>query len=490
MYVLYINSYLEDFTDVLFRFFCSLKLAVVVVLLLALALTVGTFTESYFDIKTGQYWVYRALWFKAILVMLGVNIFCVLISRYPWRKHHLPFFLAHVGIISLLIGSVITQKFGVDGNLVIGEGESQKVVELDSQMLLVDEGDHRKSFDMPWIPPHVEFKTKEFQQFGFKIDQYITHAEPVLDFVPVKDPSRKDASPAMQLRLSGGPLPFPRDFWMWGGATSTSSIQMGPAHFSLNANSAAKTSEIKTVSSPQAGQAKLELRTMPDGALVYRAISKSGKAVSGSFSVDKTKGGVINPDWMGMTIEVLSYVPQAVSQTTYKASRMQYGNEAPSPALHLSAKDNSTGVWLGLGDQATFKIGSREISVAYMPRQVVLPFAVGLEKFSIEHYQGTFDPASFSSRVRVIDPEKGLQTGSEPIVISMNEPLDYRGYTFYQASYIPGEPRPTTTVLSVNQDPGRTLKYFGSILIVVGSTLLFARKYRTARAAKKGNQSV
>ena len=32
-------------------------------------------------------------------------------------------------------------------------------------------------------------------------------------------------------------------------------------------------------------------------------------------------------------------------------------------------------------------------------------------------------------------------------------------------------------ILSVNRDPGRAMKYWGSILIVLGSILLFAMKY-------------
>jgi hypothetical protein len=58
----------------------------------------------------------------------------------------------------------------------------------------------------------------------------------------------------------------------------------------------------------------------------------------------------------------------------------------------------------------------------------------------------------------------------------MNEPLESKGYTFYQASYIPEVPRPVTTILSVNHDPGRGLKYWGSILLILGSISLYLVK--------------
>lgn len=66
----------------------------------------------------------------------------------------------------------------------------------------------------------------------------------------------------------------------------------------------------------------------------------------------------------------------------------------------------------------------------------------------------------------------------------MNEPLKHSGFTLYQTSYEPGDPRPITSILSVNRDPGRGAKYLGSLLIVLGAIWLFAMKYRRAPARK------
>ena len=58
-------------------------------------------------------------------------------------------------------------------------------------------------------------------------------------------------------------------------------------------------------------------------------------------------------------------------------------------------------------------------------------------------------------------------------LISMNEPLVYGGYTFYQASYVMEEGRPPISVFSVNYDPGRVVKYAGAIIMVLGIILMF-----------------
>jgi len=57
--------------------------------------------------------------------------------------------------------------------------------------------------------------------------------------------------------------------------------------------------------------------------------------------------------------------------------------------------------------------------------------------------------------------------------ISMNEPLYYGGDFFYQASYQLQENGPPISVFSVNYDPGRWVKYLGSIIMVLGIMLMF-----------------
>ena len=68
------------------------------------------------------------------------------------------------------------------------------------------------------------------------------------------------------------------------------------------------------------------------------------------------------------------------------------------------------------------------------------------------------------------------------VLISMNEPLDYQGYTFYQSSFQEDEMgKPIASVLSVNYDPGRWIKYIGSLLIVFGAIHLFYRRWKKAK---------
>ncbi len=106
-----------------FEFFASLKLAVVLLAVLIIAAIAGTIYESSFDAKVARAYVYGAPWFNVWLVLLGANLACSALSRWPWRKHHLAFLITHLGIITLLIGSLIGRIWGIEGTITLFKGE-------------------------------------------------------------------------------------------------------------------------------------------------------------------------------------------------------------------------------------------------------------------------------------------------------------------------------------------------------------------------------
>ena len=106
-----------------FEFFASLKLAVVLLAVLIIAAIAGTIYESSFDAKVARAYVYGAPWFNLWLVLLGANLTVSALSRWPWRKHHLAFLITHLGIITLLIGSLIGRIWGTEGTITLFKGE-------------------------------------------------------------------------------------------------------------------------------------------------------------------------------------------------------------------------------------------------------------------------------------------------------------------------------------------------------------------------------
>ena len=116
-----------------FRFFSSLKLAVVLLAVLIIGAIAGTLYESTFDAKVARAYVYGAPWFNVWLLLLASNLIVSALSRWPWKKHHVAFLITHLGIITLLTGSLIGRTWGIEGTITLFKGEPP------SNRLLVDQ---------------------------------------------------------------------------------------------------------------------------------------------------------------------------------------------------------------------------------------------------------------------------------------------------------------------------------------------------------------
>jgi hypothetical protein len=511
----------------LWRVSINLKFAVLVMIGLTVSLIVATVLESMYDTPTAQYWVYQTWYFYGLLGLLFWLIFAVAMSRLPWQKKHLPFLCAHLGILLLLYGSWLTFKFGIDGSLQVTEGRTESTVELNEPLLLISSGQGVKSVPVPWIPPNAKFKPISIPEHGLRIVDFISRAEPHVAFTPSADP-RDLAAAAIRFKIAGGPKspPFMRmgqEAWLWAGDRNWAQTQLGAAMLTILPKPTDPKAEplafatkgvemVFRVVDPAPGKKNAEKTS---GILEVGIQTRDGQRSTQLFPFAEPKelvGRVIATGWKNdVQVTILDWLPRAVSDVSYAPSRIQYGQGVPGSAILLEADRADPGdprnspraakVWLGLGERVTMetRVGGADqrLSLGYFPRRIVLPFGIELVQFRIDRYQGTQNPMEFASvvNVRPGTADGALPPGSEPPpmnhLVSMNEPMKYGGFTFYQASYVDAQPRPTTSIFSVNQDPGRWLKYLGSLLIVLGSIWLFGMRYVTkkktpAQASAKG----
>jgi len=112
-----------------------------------------------------------------------------------------------------------------------------------------------------------------------------------------------------------------------------------------------------------------------------------------------------------------------------------------------------------------FNQNGERITFELSKKQLLLPYELVLDQFKMDTDPGTNNPASYESFVTLF---KGNE-GSTKHRVFMNNPLKYKNFTFYQASYFQTNEGPYGSVLSVNFDPGRFWKYLGSFLLVFGS---------------------
>ena len=101
----------------LFRFLSSVRLAVPLMLAIAGVIAAGTIYESNYSASVARILIYQSWWFEGLMILLWLNIFCAMISRYPYKEFHTGFVITHIGLLTLLIGAQITATYGLDGQL-------------------------------------------------------------------------------------------------------------------------------------------------------------------------------------------------------------------------------------------------------------------------------------------------------------------------------------------------------------------------------------
>ena len=119
-------------------------------------------------------------------------------------------------------------------------------------------------------------------------------------------------------------------------------------------------------------------------------------------------------------------------------------------------------VFEGMLIQQTIHWENKNYTVELRPIQTELPFSIYLLDFKKSYYPGTDQERSYTSSIEIRD-----QSTKQKRVIKMNQPLRYRGWTFYQSSFIEEE-QSETTILAVVKNAGRAFPYLSSLIICFG----------------------
>jgi len=153
-------------------------------------------------------------------------------------------------------------------------------------------------------------------------------------------------------------------------------------------------------------------------------------------------------------------------ERTYKENE----RNLPSAAVSIFQRGQLIGAWslaAGFPRPGSFQAGAKSYQIVLQPKRFYKPFSIQLLQFRHDRYAGTDIAKNFSSRIRLLDPSKHEDRES---LVFMNNPLRYRGYTFYQAGF---DNNDTTTVLQVAQNPSWLVPYISCALIVLGMLIQF-----------------
>ncbi|HEU5245490.1 MAG TPA: hypothetical protein VFU09_00210 [Candidatus Udaeobacter sp.] len=225
----------------IFEFFASLRLAVVLLAVIIVAAIAGTLYESSFDAKVARAYVYGAPWFNLWLVLLGANLACSALSRWPWRKHHLAFLITHLGIITLLIGSLIGRIWGIEGTITLFKGEpsTNRLLVNERQLRVHDVDGTVKGYPAEFL--HHPPTPKQPRDLGLlasgarlNIVDYAPAIEGKLNPKPLND----GGAPALHFTIATAMMSQHLDGWLLADDPQNGNFSMGLANIELKRGSA------------------------------------------------------------------------------------------------------------------------------------------------------------------------------------------------------------------------------------------------------------
>ncbi len=456
-----------------FNFLASIELAVFVILAIAVFSAVGTIYEAKYDREVAFSIVYRGFWFTSILVLFMLNLLFAALSRLPWKRYHIGFLVTHLGLIILLIGSLMTALWGVDGNISMGVDETQQVVQLEEDYLHVWQAVPGKEYQR-LLSKRLDYNPVSGftgpEEWNIDLQDYDgndanrrTKLE-VLDWWPyahrhvgVRQPPKGSnlGVPAIYFRLMGSRANI--DQWLFLNGVQGSQVDLGPARIEFYQDL------------PQMTEGR-DKRTL----FIYLEKNSKGKlrphlAQVPRKSIKIQKIGEAKPEnrmllgWMDFEFLLEEFHASAIPSTRY--TKAPKGAKGAVEAIEIRL--NSETRWLEMGAAAQILWDQYLFYVQYTKKQVPLGFPIRLRRFDISFYEGSTRPKSYESRVSV-------DNTAEQILIKMNEPLHHKNFTFYQSSYsMDQNGNPVISVLSVNRDPGRWTKYLGCLMLTLGIILMF-----------------
>jgi hypothetical protein len=193
--------------------------------------------------------------------------------------------------------------------------------------------------------------------------------------------------------------------------------------------------------------------------------------------------------------------------------------------LHISVGDTEEEFWLRILDAAVlplppesdqihyFYADGRTVEIQWDYDKINLGFGIFLKHFEMTNEPGSRMASHYASLVDFIELNEEQKKvplahysrdyqsykDGEDVLISMNRPASFQGFRLYQSSYQgpyqPSDPRffqiyggktfsweekpreeMFLSTFSINDDPGRGLKYLGCFLTVFGAALFMRRK--------------
>ncbi len=227
----FIQSKTHPFFYRIFKFFASVKLAFFILFSLMAVLAAGTFVESYHGTETARALIYDSPWFALLLLLLGVNVTAAALDRFPWQRKHIGFVITHLGIVLILIGSFVTSKMMIDGQMTLAEGETEYQITLHSPLLQIYSETKKQEWSFPLKKHPFPWQGRSLIADPLKEPQVPFQINWTADFPKAKLEENLKESPegpaALKVKLKNSFVD--QEQWLVLNDPDLGEVQMGPA---------------------------------------------------------------------------------------------------------------------------------------------------------------------------------------------------------------------------------------------------------------------
>lgn len=212
----------------------------------------------------------------------------------------------------------------------------------------------------------------------------------------------------------------------------------------------------------------------------------------GKVKGDNRATAGIGTEWQATAIRASGGVS---SETDIASAYVEFIDKQSGESLgtHLLSQWFSDSKLLRTSNRDSFdsvKAGDQTYDVGLRFGRVPKPYWVKLKDVQRVNYSGTDTPRDYSSYITLVDTETGAVRDER---VWMNNPLRYRGETFYQSTYneLPGGKQ--MTGLQVVKNAGWMIPYLACMIVAVGmgahftgtlDRFLSRRERETARVSK------
>ena len=484
----------------LWKFLTSLRLTVVTLTLSIILVFFGTLAQVHEGLWNAQDRWFRSFWVVhqpidpwwvppvfpggyLLGILLLVNLIAAHISRFQWSTKKIGIHLTHLGVVTLLVGQLLTDMLSVESHMRFREGESRNYSEGprgDELVFVTDAADGKE--EVVSIPEEMVAGNKEITHpklpFIVRVKEYSVNGEVISHPSVIEAAGQLTTALATlesQLSSAEGLVP----------AAERAAAMEGRAQVWRDALETVgeKDPDIiaaaKRVAADPARESKLRedvksrfrnemtTRFMQQGGAMRYAAQKI--AAGEKIEADKLPGATAT----GAGQRFLK-VPLA------EAKDMDTRN-MPYAVVEVIEGGKSVGEWLlspYLNDQS-FTAGGKTYRTALRWLRSYHDFSVTLLTTTHEIYPGTITrsnpqgiPKNFQSRVRVNNAKTGE---NREVDIYMNNPLRYGGLTFFQYQMGRDEVAQNvgTSTLQVVRNPSWITPYLGCIIVGVGMTWQF-----------------